>query len=205
MLLSPDTDGGAEAEEQRRWYSGAHDDRQQWTVVCRTHTEASGPKHPHRSDARRHVKAPPHHHVKAPTSSSRQWLHLTITPMNLPHRHVKAPTSSSRQSTHLIITSKNPPHHHVNAPTFCDYTCVRLKALYGKHYNITDYNLIHSHKTLDTAQPCHFLKPNWKPPSSHIISILTNISTQLLLHSVCVCVFVCVCVCVCVCLCSAFF
>ena len=25
---------------------------------------------------------------------------------------------------------------------------------------------IHSHKTLDTAQPCHFLKPNWKPSSS---------------------------------------
>ena len=43
---------------------------------------------------------------------------------------------------------------------------------------------IHSHKTLDTAQPCHLLKPNWKPSSSHSISILTNISTQFLLHSV---------------------
>ena len=40
---------------------------------------------------------------------------------------------------------------------------------------------IHSHKTLDTAQPCHLLKPNWKPSSSHSISILTNISTQFLL------------------------
>ena len=29
---------------------------------------------------------------------------------------------------------------------------------------------IHSHKTLDTAQPCHLLKPNWKPSSSHSIS-----------------------------------
>ena len=33
--------------------------------------------------------------------------------------------------------------------------------------------------------------PNWKPSSSHSISILTNISTQLLLQSVCVCVCVC--------------
>ena len=66
---------------------------------------------------------------------------------------------------------------------------------------------IHSHKTLDTAQPCQLLKPNWKPSSSHSISILTNISTQFLLQSVCVCVcaFVraCVRVCVCVCVCGA--
>ena len=59
---------------------------------------------------------------------------------------------------------------------------------------------IHSHKTLDTAQPCHLLKPNWKPSSSHSISILTNISTQFLLQSVYVyvCVGVGVGVCVCV-------
>ena len=44
---------------------------------------------------------------------------------------------------------------------------------------------IHCHKTLDTAQPCHLLKPNWKPSSSYSISILTNISTQFLLQSVC--------------------
>ena len=47
---------------------------------------------------------------------------------------------------------------------------------------------IHSHKTLDNAKPCHLLKPNWKPSSSRSISILTNISTQFLLQSVCVCV-----------------
>ena len=52
---------------------------------------------------------------------------------------------------------------------------------------------IHSHKTFDTAQPCHLLKPNWKPSSSHRISILTDISTQFLLQSLCVCVCVCVC------------
>ena len=52
---------------------------------------------------------------------------------------------------------------------------------------------IHSHKTLDTAQPCHLLKPNRIPSSSHSISILTNISTQFQLQSVCVCVSVCVC------------
>ena len=46
---------------------------------------------------------------------------------------------------------------------------------------------IHSHKILDTAQPCHLLKPNWKPSSSPSISILTNISTQFLLQSLCVC------------------
>ena len=57
---------------------------------------------------------------------------------------------------------------------------------------------IHSHKTLDTVQPCHLLKPNWKPSSSHSISILTNISTQFLLQSVYACV------CVCVRVCSAF-
>ena len=49
---------------------------------------------------------------------------------------------------------------------------------------------IHSHKALDTAQPCHLLKPNWKPSSSHSISIPTNISTQFVLQSVFVCVFV---------------
>ena len=50
---------------------------------------------------------------------------------------------------------------------------------------------IHSHKTLDTAQPCHLLKPNWKPSSTHSIYILTNISTQFLLQSlyVYVCVY----------------
>ena len=49
---------------------------------------------------------------------------------------------------------------------------------------------IHPHKTLgtQTAQPCHLLKRNWKPSSSHSISVLTNISTQFLLQSVCVCV-----------------
>ena len=51
---------------------------------------------------------------------------------------------------------------------------------------------IHSHKTLDTAQPCHLLKP----PSSHSIFIPANISTQFLLQSLCVCVCVCgACVC----------
>ena len=68
---------------------------------------------------------------------------------------------------------------------------------------------IHSHKTLDTAQPFHLLKPNWKPSSSHSIFIPTNISTQFLLQSECVCVCVCVCcvvlcvellVCVCACM-----
>ena len=46
--------------------------------------------------------------------------------------------------------------------------------------------VIHSHKTLDTAQPCHLFKPNWKPSSSHSISAATSISTQFLLQSVCV-------------------
>ena len=50
---------------------------------------------------------------------------------------------------------------------------------------------IHSHKTLDTAQPCHLLKPNWKPSSSHSISAPANISTQFLLQSLHVCVCVC--------------
>ena len=61
---------------------------------------------------------------------------------------------------------------------------------------------IHSRKTLDTAQPCHLLMPNWKPSFSRSIFIPTNIGTQFLLQS-CVCVCVCVCVSVCVCVCSA--
>ena len=40
---------------------------------------------------------------------------------------------------------------------------------------------IHSHKTLDIAQPCHILKPNWKLSSSHSISTPTNINIQFLL------------------------
>ena len=51
---------------------------------------------------------------------------------------------------------------------------------------------IHSCKTLDTAQPCNFLKPNWKPSSSYSIFIPTNISTQFLLQSVCARACVCV-------------
>ena len=39
-----------------------------------------------------------------------------------------------------------------------------------------------------------------KPSSSHSISILTNISTQFLLQSVCACVRACVRACVCMCL-----
>ena len=46
---------------------------------------------------------------------------------------------------------------------------------------------IHSHKTLDTAQPCHLSKPNWKLSSSHGISTPANIKTQFLLQSLCHC------------------
>ena len=56
----------------------------------------------------------------------------------------------------------------------------------------------HSHKALATAQPCHLLKPNRKPSSSHSISTQTNINTQFLLQTLCAHVCVCVCVCVCV-------
>ena len=55
---------------------------------------------------------------------------------------------------------------------------------------------IHSHKTLDAAQPCHLLMPNWKPSSSHSISAPTNINIQFLLVCVCVCACVHVCACV---------
>ena len=61
-------------------------------------------------------------------------------------------------------------------------------------------------KTLDTAQPCHLLKPNWKPSSSHSISAPPNINTQFLVVCVCVCACVRACVrvwyCVCVCACG---
>ena len=57
---------------------------------------------------------------------------------------------------------------------------------------------VHAHKTsLDTAQPCHFLKPNWKPSSSHSTSTPTYISTQFLLQSLCACARVHACMPVC--------
>ena len=37
---------------------------------------------------------------------------------------------------------------------------------------------IHSHKILDTAQPCYLLKPNWKLSSSHSTSAPANIKYQ---------------------------
>ena len=64
---------------------------------------------------------------------------------------------------------------------FCTFSCFGLLG-------------IHSHNALDTAQPCHPLKPNWKPSSSHSIFSPTNINTQFLIQLVCVCVCVCVCV-----------
>ena len=55
---------------------------------------------------------------------------------------------------------------------------------------------IDSHKTLDTAQPCHLLMPNWKPSSWHSISTPININTQFLLVTVYLCMIVYVYVCV---------
>ena len=67
-----------------------------------------------------------------------------------------------------------------------------LQSSYGRSKFALDPTFgIHSHKTLDTAQPRHLLKPNWKPSSSHSTYILTNINTQFLLQSVYVCVCVC--------------
>ena len=37
---------------------------------------------------------------------------------------------------------------------------------------------IHSNRSLDTAQPCHLLKPNWKPSASYSTSAPTNINTS---------------------------
>ena len=53
---------------------------------------------------------------------------------------------------------------------------------------------IHSHKTLDTAQPFHLLKPNWKK-----LPLLTVFSPQLIpIPSFCYSEWVCVCAYVCV-------
>ena len=43
---------------------------------------------------------------------------------------------------------------------------------------------IHSHKTLDTAQPCHLLTPNWKPSSSHQLISIPSFCYN---HCVCAC------------------
>ena len=52
---------------------------------------------------------------------------------------------------------------------------------------------IHFHKTLDTAQPCHLLKPDWKHSSSYSISTPTNISIPSFCYSHSLCVYMCVC------------
>ena len=88
----------------------------------------------------------------------------------------------------LLLTPARWKSNNTNARLMASALSLALDPTFG----------IHSHKTLDTAQPCHLLKPNWKPSSSHSISILTNISTQFLLQSVYARVCVCVCVCVCV-------
>ena len=64
---------------------------------------------------------------------------------------------------------------------------------------------IHSHKTLDNAQPCRLLKLTENLPllavfSSQIISVPSFCYSQCVCVCVCVCVRVRVCVCVCVCL-----
>ena len=40
---------------------------------------------------------------------------------------------------------------------------------------------------IDTAQPCHLLKPNWKPSSSHSISILISVPSFCYSQCMCVC------------------
>ena len=50
---------------------------------------------------------------------------------------------------------------------------------------------IHSHKTLDTAQPCHFLMPNWKPSSSHQLISIPSFCQLIVIVSILVRVCVC--------------
>ena len=94
------------------------------------------------------------------------------------------------------------PHHPHPLPLMCLHRLLPLYICWKSNNTNTrlmasipslalDPTWIHSHKTLDTAQPCHLLNPSWKPSSSYSTSIITNISTQFLLQSVCVCVCVC--------------
>ena len=78
-----------------------------------------------------------------------------------------------------------------------------LLSIRSPKYDIHSASLTGRWSIKNRLKPCHLLKPNWKPYSSHSISIPTNISTQFLLQSVSVCVCVCVCVCVraCACVC----
>ena len=86
----------------------------------------------------------------------------------------------------LLLTPTCWKSSNANARLMAFVPCLALDPTFG----------INPHKTLDAAQPCHLLKPNWKPSSSHSISTPTNINTQFLLQSLCACVCVCVCVCV---------
>ena len=94
----------------------------------------------------------------------------------------------------LLLTSACWKSNNTNAQVMAFMLSLALDPTFG----------IHSHKTLDTAQPCHLLKPNVKPSSSHSISTPTNINTQIpsfwynhCMH-VCTRAHSCVCECVCV-------
>ena len=71
----------------------------------------------------------------------------------------------------LLLTPTCWKSSNTNARVVAFVLCLALDPIFG----------IHFHKTLDTAQPCHLLKPNWKPSSPHSISTPTNISNQFLL------------------------
>ena len=92
----------------------------------------------------------------------------------LVHVYIPSRTLRSSSGTRMLeIQQYNRKSH-----GFRTFSC------FGSHiWNSLPQDLRH-------CSTCHLLKPHWKPSSSHSISILTNISTQFLLQSVCVCVCV---------------
>ena len=97
-----------------------------------------------------------------------------------------SPTTSTQSSpTH----THNACHHvKINSPTYSTHAAVVMgNFMVRKLLDMLVWSV-----TLDIAQPCHLLKPNWKLPSSHNVPAPANISTQFLLQSVCVRACVCV-------------
>ena len=73
----------------------------------------------------------------------------------------------------------------------CTFLCEALWAKSCYWYCTTEVQCIHSHTTLDTAQPCHLLKPNWKPPSSQYFQYPVSATVSVSVYvCVCICVFV---------------
>ena len=132
--------------------------------------------------ARLVLLAPPHHHSTL-LLEKLHWLPIS--------ERIKYDCMSTLCLVHyaLLLTPACWKSNNTNARLIAFAPSLALDPTFG----------IHSHKILDTAQPCHLLKTNWKPSSSPSISILIPVPSFCYNHCVCVCVCVCACMHACMC------